>query len=91
MESRKTVLMNLFSEHSDIENRLMDTEMGEEGESGTNGESHMETYALPYAKYIAKLKFAVMTQGTQTRICNNLEGWDGRWQVQEGRHMNNYG
>ena len=34
MESRKTVLMNLFSEHSDIENRLMDT-MGE-GESGMN-------------------------------------------------------
>ena len=29
MESRKTVLMNLFSEHSDIENRLMDTEVGE--------------------------------------------------------------
>lgn len=43
MESRKTVLMNLFSEHSDIENRLTDTEVGEEGESGTNGESHMET------------------------------------------------
>ena len=32
-----------------------------------------------------------MTQGTQTRLCNNLDGWDARRQVQEGRHINNYG
>ena len=46
MESRKTVLMNLFAEHSDIENRLKNTEVGEEEETGMNGESNMETYAL---------------------------------------------
>ena len=46
MESRKTVLMNLFAEHSDIENRLMNTELGEEEETGMNGGSNMETYAL---------------------------------------------
>ena len=38
--------MNLFAEHSDIENRLMNTQVGEEEETGMNGESNMETYAL---------------------------------------------
>ena len=31
-----------------------------------------------------------ITQGTQTRFCNNLEGWDGEgdgWAVQEGRDI----
>ena len=33
--------MNLFAEHSDIENRLKNTEVGEEEETGMNGESNM--------------------------------------------------
>ena len=36
---------------ADIENRLMDMEVGsKEGEGGTNGESNTETYTLPYVK-----------------------------------------
>ena len=46
MKPRKMVVMNLFA---DIENRLMDMG-GREGENGTNGESSMEIYILPYVK-----------------------------------------
>ena len=41
--------MKLFAEQhwsKDIENRLMDTGAGEEGEGGMYGESNMETYML---------------------------------------------
>lgn len=51
MESRKTVLMNLFAGRNggaDIENRLVDT-VGE-GEGGTNRESSVGTCTLPYIK-----------------------------------------
>ena len=34
----------------DIENRLMNTSKGEEGEGGLYGESTMETYILPCVK-----------------------------------------
>ena len=48
------VLKNLFKGNSgetNIENRLMDMGQGKgEGEGGTNGESNMETYTLPYIK-----------------------------------------
>ena len=37
--------------HTDIEKRLTDT-TGREGEGGTNPESRMETYTLPYVKQI---------------------------------------
>ena len=49
MESRKIVLMNLFvgqNRDADVENRLVDPESEEEG--GTNWESSIETYILPY-------------------------------------------
>ena len=36
------------SKDADIENRVVDTEREEEG--GTNGESSIETYILPYVK-----------------------------------------
>ena len=36
----------------------------EEGEGGTNGESNMETYTLPYVKQ--PMGICCMTQGTQT-------------------------
>ena len=48
MESRETVLMNLFTgrnRDTDIEKRLVDTEG--KGEGGTNRESSIETYMLP--------------------------------------------
>ena len=54
MESRKMVLMNLNLQDSntdaDIENRLLDTGCGEEGEGEMSGESNMEAYTLPYVK-----------------------------------------
>ena len=48
MESKKIVLMNLLSgqrwRNNRIENRLMDTGRGEEGEGEMYGESNMEIY-----------------------------------------------
>ena len=47
MKSRKIVLMSLFAENegdTDIENGLVDK--AEEGESGTNGGSSINIYAL---------------------------------------------
>ena len=35
---------------ADIEDRLMDTDVGKEGEGGMNGENSMEVYTLPYVK-----------------------------------------
>ena len=35
-----------------MENRFLDSGGGEEGEHGMNGESSMETYTLPYVKYL---------------------------------------
>ena len=48
MESRKIVLMNLFSgQHwRNTQNRPMDTRKGEEGEGEADGESNMETYNI---------------------------------------------
>ena len=40
---------------------------GEERENGKDGESNMETYTLPYVKYITNGNLLYMTQGTQTR------------------------
>ena len=67
MESRKMVSMNLFSGSSgeiDIENRLVDTEQGEE-EGGLNGESSLEIYTLPYLNR-EPVGICCMTQKTQT-------------------------
>ena len=65
MESRKTVLMNLFARKkgdANIEKRLVDTVR--EGENGMNGESSIDVYALPGAKYIAGEKLPC-NQGPQ--------------------------
>lgn len=35
---------------TDIENRVMDMGREEEGEDGTNGDSSVEAYTLPYVK-----------------------------------------
>ena len=63
MESRKTVLMNLFARQQwerRHENGLMDKVWEEEG--GTNGESCMETYTRPNVEQIC-----CVTQGAQPR------------------------
>ena len=38
------------NEEADIENRIMDRMVGEEGEGGTDGESNIETYTLLHVK-----------------------------------------
>ena len=61
MESRKMVLMNLLqgsNGETDIENRLMDTRGGEEGEGEMYGESNMGTYNT-ICKIDSQWKFAV--------------------------------
>ena len=42
---------------------------------GTNGESSVETYALPYVKQ--PVGISCTTQGAQTGLCDNLQGWEG--------------
>ena len=42
---------------ADIENRIMDRVVGEEGEGGTDGESGMETSTSPYVTLIASGNF----------------------------------
>ena len=54
---------------ADIENRHMDMGRGKECEGGTNEDRGMETYTLLVGN-------CSMTQETQTRVCDNLEGWD---------------
>ena len=55
MESRKLILMKLFAERQ-WKHRYREQTYGhggwgrEEGEGGTNGESSMDTYKLPYVK-----------------------------------------
>ena len=38
-----------------VENRFIHMGWGEEGEGGTSGEDSMETYALPFVKWMCKL------------------------------------
>ena len=59
--------------------------MGER-EGGTNGESSMETYTLPYVKQIASGN--LLYQGTQTRALRKPKGmgWGGSQEgVSRGR------
>ena len=62
MESKKIVLMNLLSgqrwRNNRIENRLMDTGRGEEGEGEMYGESNMEIYNT-ICKIDSQCEFAV--------------------------------
>ena len=44
--------MQCSSRDTDIENRLMGTGSGKEGEGGMNGKNSIEAYTLPYVKYI---------------------------------------
>ena len=62
MESKKIVLMNLLSgqrwRNNRIENRLMDTGRGEDGEGEMYGESNMEIYNT-ICKIDSQWEFAV--------------------------------
>ena len=71
---------------SDIENRLVDTVR--EGESGTNWESSIETYTLPY---VEQLMGNCIIQGVlwQHTGVGCGSGWEGGSRT--GRHMYTYG
>ena len=71
---------------TDLENRLMDTVQGEEGEGGMYGERNTETY-VTMCKIDSQWEFAVWLGELKPGLCNNLEGWDGEGggrEVQEG-------
>ena len=53
----------------------MDT-MGE-GEGGTNRESSVETYTLPFVKYKSGGNLLYDVGSSDPLLCDNLEGWDG--------------
>ena len=61
---------------TDIENRLIDIGLGEEGEGGMHGESNMETY-ITICKIDSQREFAVWLRKLKQGLCNNLEGLDG--------------
>ena len=65
MESRKMILMNLFAgQQWTCRHREQTCGHGlGEGEGGITGESNMETYALPYVKWIVGT--CCLMQGTQ--------------------------
>ena len=71
------VLMNLFAGdgNGDTGNELVDT-VGE-GEVGTNAESSMETYTLPYVKQLAGENLLQDAGSSSLGFCDNLKGWDG--------------
>ena len=50
-----------------MDNRLTDMGGREEGEGGTNGDSSMEPYTLPYRIDRQPVEICCMTQGTRTR------------------------
>ena len=63
---------------ADIENRLVET--AREGEGGTNGESSIETYTLPYVQYIASGNLLYNAGNSNPVLCDKLEGGMG-WKV----------
>ena len=68
----------------------MDTRQREEGEDGTNGESSMETYTLPYVKWITSPGSMHDTACLGLVNWDDPEGWYGEGggrEVQDGEHM----
>ena len=78
---------------TDIKNRLSDT-VGE-GEGGMIWENSMETYTLPYVKYVASGSLMYNAGNPNLVLCDNLEGWRkegcGRGIQEGGVHMYVYG
>ena len=64
----------------DIKNRLLDS-VGGEGEMIC--ENSIETYTLPYVKYIASGSLRHDAGHSKPVLCDNLEGWAGR-EVERG-------
>ena len=78
MESRKTVLKNLFTGQH-WRNRHREWTYGR-GERGGEGEmyvvSNMETY-ITVCKIDSQWEFAVWLRKLKQGLCINLQGWDG--------------
>ena len=55
----------------------MDMRGGEEGEGEMSGESNMEIYNT-ICKIDSQWEFAVLLMELKQRLCDNLEGWDGK-------------
>ena len=81
MESRKIVLMNLFTgqqwRYRNREKIYGHREWGEEGEGRLYGESNVETY-IAICKIGSQWEFAVWLRELKQGLCNNLEDWDGK-------------
>ena len=75
--------MQSSNEETDIENRIMDKEGGEEEEGEMYGESNMETY-ITICKIDSQWEFAVWLRKLKQGLCKNLEGWNGE---EDGREV----
>ena len=88
MESRKTVLQNLFiGQQWRNRHRQQTNGHGERGGEGEmHGKSNMKTY-ITICKIDSQREFAVRLRKLKQGLCINLEGWDrerdGR-EVQKG-------
>ena len=90
MESRKTVLKNLFTgqqwRNRHREQTYGHVERGGEGEM--YGKSNLETWKL--CKINSQQEFAVWLRKLKQGFCINLEGWDGEgdgWGLQKGGYI----
>ena len=64
--------------------------MVEERESGAKWESIIETYTLPYVKYIASLNLLYDAGSSNPVLCDNLDKWDwveGKREVEKGGYL----
>ena len=72
---------------TDVKNRLLDSVGKEVG--GMIWENSIETYTLPYVKYIASENLPYDTRSSNQVLCDNQEGWDGMGGGGRG-HMNTH-
>ena len=80
MDSRKMVLMNLFSGQQ-WRNRHREQTYGHRGEGEREGEkygeSNMEIYNTMH-KIDSQWEFAMWLRELKQGLCDSIEGWDGR-------------
>ena len=69
-----TQIMLSLCFHANMKNRLRFTVR--KGEGGMTWESSIETYTLPYIKYIAGGNLLYDAENPKQVFCNNLEVWD---------------
>ena len=82
MESRKMVLMHLFTGQQ-WRNREQTYGHGEKRAEGEMyGKSNMETY-ITICKIDSQWKFPVWLRKLKQGLCINLEGWDGEGDERE--------